>query len=307
MSTQARSLRPDAVVAVSEASRAVGELAGLLSGLADGAVWAGWLRRSTAGDDGLDVAVRCAAEEMALLDAVPLRPSTALTERLGAVADAARWAAGAVRSADGLHREHVAQAERERLGRYAAPLLRLLAEQGELTIPFVVEQLCASPTTVGLLMDRLAGLGLVEETTGRRRGRRFRYAPIDRCFRSKRRQRPTIPSKNGAMAGRSKSLADWADVAARRLFEAADVKRVVVFGSVARGEEGPDSDLDLLVVLDHVTNSHDDAVRMMKELRDVPIAIDVLVTDDERLAKQAKWPGIIRVALREGRVIERAA
>jgi len=60
-------------------------------------------------------------------------------------------------------------------------------------------------------------------------------------------------------------------------------------------------------VLPHVTRAHDDAVNIMRLLRDIPCGVDVIVTDDDRLVLQSKVPGVIRVALREGRTFERAA
>ncbi len=92
-----------------------------------------------------------------------------------------------------------------------------------------------------------------------------------------------------------------------RIFDRCGARRVIVFGSVVRGDARADSDIDLLVVLDHVDNSHRDAVRILNELRDLPVAVDVIVTDDERLITQARTPGVVRVALREGMVFERAA
>lgn len=106
-------------------------------------------------------------------------------------------------------------------------------------------------------------------------------------------------------AGRT--LAEWVPIVTQRIFERCDAQRIVVFGSVARGDEGPDSDIDLVVVLRHVSNSHDDAVRVLSQLRDLPVPVDVLVTDDERLVTQSKIPGVLRVALREGTIVERAA
>jgi uncharacterized protein len=91
------------------------------------------------------------------------------------------------------------------------------------------------------------------------------------------------------------------------VFAGSEAQRIVVFGSFARNEHRVDSDLDLLVVLPHVTSAHDDAVRIMRLLRDSPVAVDVVVTDPERLVTQTKCPGIVRTALREGRVFERAA
>jgi hypothetical protein len=39
----------------------------------------------------------------------------------------------------------------------------------------------------------------------------------------------------------------------------------------------------------------------------VPVPIDVVVVDEAGLSVRAMEPGIVRVALREGRVLERAA
>ena len=117
-------------------------------------------------------------------------------------------------------------------------------------------------------------------------------------------QQPT-PRHQAVYAGRS--LADWVPVVTARIFERCDAKRIVVFGSVARGEDSAGSDLDLIVVLDHVENSHQDAVQVLRELRDLPVPIDVIVTDDERLIVQSRTPGVVRAALREGTVVEPAA
>ena len=107
--------------------------------------------------------------------------------------------------------------------------------------------------------------------------------------------------------GAGGSLATYVPAVVAAVFAGSDAQRIVVFGSVARDDHGPDSDIDLLVVLPHVDNAHDDAVRIMRLLRDMPIPIDVMVTDPERLVLQSKIPGIVRVALAEGRSFERAA
>jgi len=75
----------------------------------------------------------------------------------------------------------------------------------------------------------------------------------------------------------------------------------VLFGSVARGTDGPDSDLDLLVVLPVPGRRHDAAVAVMNELRDLPVPVDVVVIDPADVERQASEPGLVRAALREGR------
>lgn len=111
----------------------------------------------------------------------------------------------------------------------------------------------------------------------------------------------------GKAVYRGRPLAAWVPDVVARIFERTEARRVVVFGSVQRGDDGPDSDIDVLVQLPQVTRRHDDAVRVLRELRDLPVPIDVMVTDDDLLREEAHVPGVIRVALREGRVYERAA
>lgn len=88
--------------------------------------------------------------------------------------DAAR-VAGAV--AD-MRRRHIRLASTENLGRYGVPLLDLLARRPIITAAHVVDQLGASPTTVGGLLDKTTRLGVTEEMTGRQRNRVYRYSAL---------------------------------------------------------------------------------------------------------------------------------
>ena len=170
-----------------------------------------------------------------------------------------------------------------------------------------------SPSTGGSLLGRMEELGIVEEVTGRRRDRIFRYSPLLHCFDTIGSQGQSLGIGNaGHMSSAHHSepggsLADFIPIIVNIVFAGSDAERIVVFGSLARNEQGPDSDIDLLVVLPHVISAHDDAVRIMQLLRDLPVVVDVLVTDPDRLALQSKIPGIVRAALREGRTYERAA
>lgn len=310
MSRPGPSIAPDVVTAVSVASRAIGELAGTLTGLPDRAVWTGWLRRMATDGDDLDVAMRCALGDVVLLEAVATRPSAARAARFTAVSQAALWAVGAVRSADGAHRRSLAIAERERLGRYAAPALALLAEHCDVTIAFVVEQLGTTPTTAGLLVGRLAALGVVDEITGRRRDRVFRYAPVVAAF-----ARPAVPraqrpvGENGTVAAvaAGSDASGWEQAVVERLFERSPAQQIIVFGSVARGESTGESDLDLVVVTPVSGRKHDEAVSLLSAVADLPVAVDVIVVTPEEFPTEARLPGIVRVAVREGRSYVRAA
>jgi len=85
----------------------------------------------------------------------------------------------------------------------------------------------------------------------------------------------------------------------------ADPARVILFGSVARGEAGPDSDLDLLVVLDHLEPT--ERAHLMGSIRfavTAPAAIDVFVTDVEEFERRKDVNGSMQYwPSREGEVI----
>ena len=72
----------------------------------------------------------------------------------------------------------------EGFGRYGVPLLDLLARQPLITVAYVGEQLGASPTTIGGLLHKATGLGVVEEITGQKRNRVYRYSPLLDLFTS---------------------------------------------------------------------------------------------------------------------------
>ena len=83
-----------------------------------------------------------------------------------------------------------------------------------------------------------------------------------------------------------------------------DPLRIIVFGSHARGEAHPDSDVDLIAVVPHLGDKRETAVGMAKALRELHAAIDVVPTDPDEIARRGETPGdLLRSALREGRVV----
>lgn len=110
--------------------------------------------------------------------------------------------------------------------------------------------------------------------------------------------------QDGKARYEGRPLAEWTPVVVERLVERFSPTRVVLFGSVARGDDGPDSDIDLLVVVSELHGRHHDAaVAMLRSLRDVPVPVDLVVTDLVELGVRSERPGIVRVALREGAVL----
>lgn len=87
---------------------------------------------------------------------------------------------------------------------------------------------------------------------------------------------------------------------------AASPARVIVFGSYARGTADADSDLDFLVIEQHVDDRTGEAVRLRRALPPLGVPVDVLVMSEEHAAKRAQVKGsTVARALTEGRVLAR--
>lgn len=116
-------------------------------------------------------------------------------------------------------------------------------------------------------------------------------------------ERPRVELIDGKILYDGRSLVAWASRVADRIVERCDATRVVLYGSVARGDDGPDSDIDLLVVMPIIGRRHDTSVRVLNELRDLPVPVDITVVDPAYLDEEASVPGVVRAAMREGRVL----
>ena len=93
--------------------------------------------------------------------------------------------------------------------------------------------------------------------------------------------------------------------AADLLRNAAPRARVILFGSHARGQAGPDSDLDFLVVEPTLKARRDEMVRLRDVLRPLQMPADVLVTSEHTFQQWADKPGtVFYEASREGRVFD---
>jgi len=85
--------------------------------------------------------------------------------------------------------------------------------------------------------------------------------------------------------------------------------KVILFGSRARGQDGPDSDADLLIVMRVDGSKRQQAVQIDLALEGIPIPIDLVVVTPEDVERHRETMGtIIREAVREGKVLyEQAA
>jgi predicted nucleotidyltransferase len=94
------------------------------------------------------------------------------------------------------------------------------------------------------------------------------------------------------------------DTLVSRIVTAVHPERVVLFGSHARGDAAPQSDVDILVVADSNRPRYERAVSIYRAVADLPIELDVLVYTP---AEVHEWSGVdqafVTTALREGRIL----
>lgn len=85
-----------------------------------------------------------------------------------------------------------------------------------------------------------------------------------------------------------------------------DPLQIILFGSQARGDADPDSDIDLLVVFAELTDKRKTAVDIGRALADVPVAKDILVSTPEELERSRTRIGsVLRYAQQEGKILWR--
>ncbi len=90
----------------------------------------------------------------------------------------------------------------------------------------------------------------------------------------------------------------------RRIVEAVHPLRIVLFGSAATGASGPDSDVDLLVVMPEGTHRRHTAQYLYRTIRGVTIPFDLIVATPSDLEKHRDNPGLIyRTILEEGKTL----
>jgi predicted nucleotidyltransferase len=90
----------------------------------------------------------------------------------------------------------------------------------------------------------------------------------------------------------------------RRIREVSDPEQIILFGSRARGDSRPDSDVDLLIIKDNIESTRAEAGRISRALSNIALPIDVIVVRPAYVEQYRDIIGtIVRPALREGKVL----
>lgn len=94
------------------------------------------------------------------------------------------------------------------------------------------------------------------------------------------------------------------DEIVRRILATLTADKVILFGSLARGDARPDSDIDLLVIAPSSLPRHRRSAPLYGALSDILVPMDILVYSPEEVQE---WSGVrqafVTTAIREGIVL----
>jgi predicted nucleotidyltransferase len=90
----------------------------------------------------------------------------------------------------------------------------------------------------------------------------------------------------------------------KRIVKRFHPEQIILFGSQARGDAGPDSDVDLLVVMRVDRSVDEKRLEIHEALHGIPVSVDILLTSPEDFAWRKDVVGTIEwPATREGKVL----
>ncbi|MDQ7002735.1 MAG: nucleotidyltransferase domain-containing protein [Ghiorsea sp.] len=85
------------------------------------------------------------------------------------------------------------------------------------------------------------------------------------------------------------------------------VRKIVLFGSYARGEASDTSDVDFLVVEENILSKVQEIMRLRRSVRSLRLPLDVMVASEQEVNDWGAIPGTaLYWALKEGKVLYEA-
>ena len=112
--------------------------------------------------------------------------------------------------------------------------------------------------------------------------------------------------KEDGLALSDNARSDLAEIV-RRIVEAAEPEKVILFGSTARGDAGPHSDMDFLIIKS-ASNKRELSARIRRALYGVKAAVDLVVASPEDVERYKDSHAlVIKPALKDGIVVYDAA
>lgn len=102
----------------------------------------------------------------------------------------------------------------------------------------------------------------------------------------------------------NKTVHAYLDRIVKRIVKKFHPEKIILFGSHARGDAGPDSDIDLLVVMEFEGSKLDLMVELQGSIDRIVVPMDILVTTPEDFEWRKDVVGTIEwPACREGQVL----
>ena len=96
----------------------------------------------------------------------------------------------------------------------------------------------------------------------------------------------------------------WVKQLTENIIQLVHPLRIILFGSVVRGESSENSDIDLLVVMPEGTHRRHTAQFLYRKIKGIGIPFDLIVTTPSDLEKYKNNPGLIyKTILEEGKEI----
>lgn len=100
------------------------------------------------------------------------------------------------------------------------------------------------------------------------------------------------------------SVPEQLDEIVRRVVSRFEPEKMVLFGSLARGEGRTGSDADLLVVMPVAGSRREQATEIELALTGIEMPVDLIVVTPEDIEKHRQQKGsVVRSAIEEGRVL----
>jgi len=90
----------------------------------------------------------------------------------------------------------------------------------------------------------------------------------------------------------------------KRILLTVNPKKIILFGSAVRGEMGPNSDLDLLIIVPSTEHQRKTAQKIYRNLIGISFAVDIVVVTEDNVELYKNNVGmVIKSAIQEGKVI----
>ena len=90
----------------------------------------------------------------------------------------------------------------------------------------------------------------------------------------------------------------------QQIVETVHPLKIILFGSVVRGEDEPGSDIDVLVVMPEGVHRRHTAQHLYRQIRGLGVPFDILVATPSDLTRHRDNKGLIyRTVLQEGREV----